>query len=115
MIKKYSNSLKSIKNVSAGDVKQIVADEAITGRLEKLAKDIKKISKKSDDFLYFSIIFLKAAESALLDDNGLPKKTASGEKAWGYFDDNWNWHGNVKPHKNNNSDIFCKYITEYCQ
>lgn len=106
MIKKYSNSLKSIKNVSPGDVKQIVADEAITGRLEKLARDIKKISKKSDDFLYFSIIFLKAAESAILDDNGLPKKTASGEVAWGYFDDNCHWHGNVKPHRNNNSDIF---------
>ena len=24
----------------------------------------------------------------------------------GYFDNDWNWHGNVKPHRNNNSDIF---------
>lgn len=83
----------------------VLADPIILDRFTKLAYDIKSVAPKSDDFLYFSIIFLKAAESALLDDQGNLKKVGS-EKAWGYFDEGWKWHGNVKSHKNNNGDIF---------
>lgn len=106
MFKKYSRSTREIKKIEKSEVSSVMADEAIVDRLTKVAEGVKKISQKSDDFLYFSIIFLKAAESAALDDNGLPKKLASGESAWCYFDDNYQWHGNVKPHRNNNHDIF---------
>ena len=106
MFKKYSRSTKEIKKVQQSEVSSMMADQTIVDRLTKVAEGVKKISQKSDDFLYFSIIFLKAAESAALDDNGLPKKLASGETAWCYFDDNHRWHGNVEPHRNNNHDIF---------
>ena len=83
-------------------LESVLASTELVERMNKLAKEIKAIAPKSDDFLYFSIIFLKAAESSLLDDSGSLKKLSSGEEAWGFFDENWRWHGNVKPHKNNN-------------
>ena len=84
---------------------EIKANPEIVNKFSKLAKNLKSIAPKSDDFLYFSIIFLKAAESALLDNDGNIKKVGN-EDAWGFFDENWKWHGNVKPHRNNNKDIF---------
>ena len=104
MIKKISFSPSSeIKKISQDEIQ---ASKELVSRMTKLANNIKSIAPKSDDFLYFSIIFLKAAEASLIDNDGLPAKIASGETAWGYFDENWKWHGNTKPHKNNNSDIF---------
>jgi hypothetical protein len=105
MFKKVCFSPDS-KTVSTHTSAEIAANPKLVERMTKLANGIKTIAPKSDDFLYFSIIFLKAAESAILDENGSIKKTSSGENAWGFFDENWKWHGNVKPHKNNNSDIF---------
>ena len=104
MLKKvcYSNEPK-IQRESA---EKVLASQELVDRLSKLATDVRAIAPKSDDFLYFSIIFLKAAESAYIDDNGKIKKLASGEDAWGFFDENWRWHGNVPPHRNNNRDIF---------
>ena len=84
----------------------MLANKVLVDRMTKMANDIRSIAPKSDDFLYFSIVFLKSAESALIDDKGNLKKLSSGENAWGFFDENWKWHGNVQPHKNNNSDIF---------
>jgi len=100
MLKKicYSNEPK-IKTESP---EKVLASQELVDRLNKLATDVRAIAPKSDDFLYFSIIFLKAAESAYLDENGNVKKMANGEDAWGFFDENWKWHGNVKPHRNNN-------------
>ena len=92
--------------VSTHTSAEISANPKLVERMTKLANGIKTIAPRSDDFLYFSIIFLKAAESATLDDSGLIKKTSSGDSAWGFFDENWKWHGNVKPHRNNNNDIF---------
>jgi hypothetical protein len=92
--------------VSTHTSAEISANPKLVERMTKLANGIKTIAPRSDDFLYFSIIFLKAAESATLDDSGLIKKTSSGDNAWGFFDENWKWHGNVKPHRNNNNDIF---------
>jgi hypothetical protein len=88
------------------DESAILADPEIIARFNKFASKIRSIAPKSDDFLYFSIIFLKSAESSLIDDSGVIKKLSSGEDAWGHFDKNWKWHGNVQPHKNNNGDIF---------
>ena len=93
----------SIDHISNEDV---LADPVLVSRMDKFANEIKSIAPKSDDFLYFSIIFLKSAEASLIDENGDNKKLHDGEKAWGYFDENWKWNGNVKPHRNNNGDIF---------
>ena len=102
MFKKIGYSPSPITKLSKDAV---LADPVIVERMTKLAHEIKSIAPKSDDFLYFSIIFLKSAESALIDDTGSLKKVGH-EKAWGYFDEGWKWHGNVRPHKNNNGDIF---------
>jgi hypothetical protein len=102
MFKKIGYSPSPITKLSKDAV---LADPIIVERMTKLAHEIKSIAPKSDDFLYFSIIFLKSAESALIDEAGSLKKVGH-EKAWGYFDEGWKWHGNVKPHKNNNGDIF---------
>jgi len=92
--------------VGTYDQQEILANPKLIRRFTKLANSIKNIAPKSDDFLYFSIVFLKAAESALLDEKGSLKKVSSGENAWGFFDENWKWNGNVQPHRNNNKDIF---------
>ena len=92
--------------VETHEQQEVLANPKLVRQLSKLASSIKSIAPKSDDFLYFSIIFLKAAESALLDDHGHIKKASGGEDAWGFFDENWKWHGNVQPHRNNNRDIF---------
>jgi len=102
MFKKIGYSPSKINSISKD---AILADPVLVNRMTKLAHEIKSIAPKSDDFLYFSIIFLKAAESAVLDESGSIRKIGS-ENAWGYFDEKWKWHGNVKPHKNNNGDIF---------
>lgn len=102
MFKKIGYSSAQITPLSKDAV---LADPVIVERMTKLAHDIKGIAPRSDDFLYFSIIFLKAAESCLLDDSGNLKKVGK-EKAWGYFDEKWKWHGNVALHANNNKDAF---------
>jgi len=104
MFKKFGHA-KDENSATVVNVKEALVDPVVAERLEKFARRIKSIAPKSDDFLYFSIIFLKAAESALIGPDGKIKKVGS-EDAWGYFDDNWKWHGNVKPHKNNNGDSF---------
>jgi len=92
--------------VGTYDRQDILANPKLVRRFSKLAQSIKNIAPKSDDFLYFSIVFLKAAESAMLDEKGSIKKVSSGEDAWGFFDESWKWNGNVQPHRNNNKDIF---------
>ena len=102
MFKKIGYSTSTITSIPK---EAVLADPVIVERFTKLAYEIKSLAPKSDDFLYFSIIFLKSAESALIDESGALKKVGH-DKAWGYFDEGWKWHGNVKPHKNNNGDIF---------
>nr|BDD46227.1 hypothetical protein 59 [bacterium] len=97
----YSNS-SVVQEVSADTVR---ASPMILERLEKFAQASRVLAPKSDDFLYFTIIFLKSAEAALIDDDGNLRKVGS-ERAWGYFDENYKWHGNIQPHRNNNGDIF---------
>ena len=105
MLKVGYTDTSIVKQISVGEFNSTFASPEITSRLEKFANTIRTIAPKSNDFLYFTIIFLKSAESALIDDQGNLKKVGA-EKAWGYFDDKWKWHGNVKCHKNNNGDIF---------
>jgi len=102
MFKKIGYSTSTITSIPK---EAVLADPVIVERFTKLAYEIKSLAPKSDDFLYFSIIFLKSAESALIDESGALKKVGN-DRAWGYFDEGWKWHGNIKPHKNNNGDIF---------
>ena len=104
MIKKICFSPEN--TTEAYDTKEVLASEHIVSKMTKLAKNLKALAPRSDDFLYFSIIFLKSAEACLIDESGLTKKAANGEDAWGFFDESWKWHGNVQPHRNNNKDIF---------
>lgn len=94
-----------VRNISSSEFHTKLASDDVIDRLNKFAQTIRAIAPKSDDFLYFSIIFLKSAEACLIDNEGNLKKVGK-DNAWGYFDDNWKWHGNVKPHRNNNGDIF---------
>ena len=106
MIKKTAYSLVD-SEIDGGSV---YADPKLIERINKFAAEIRSVAPKSDDFLYFSIIFLKSAESSTINDDGTIKVIAgngtSKDKAWGYFDKKWKWHGNVTPHRNNNGDIF---------
>jgi len=104
MLKKICFSPKNV--IETHDKQEVLVNNDLVARMTKLANNLRAISPKSDDFLYFSIIFLKSAEAALLDEKGLPKKVANGETAWGFFDEEWKWHGNTQPHRNNNRDIF---------
>jgi len=104
MLKKISFSPNtSLETVELSEIK---ASPHLLDRMDKLASNIREIAPQSDDFLYFSIIFLKSAEACLINESGDLKKVSGGETAWGYFDDDWKWHGNVQPHRNNNRDIF---------
>jgi len=105
IVKFGHTEMSVVSEISPSEFDTKLASEDILNRLNKFAQTIKTIAPKSDDFLYFSIIFLKAAESSLIDGEGNLKKVGK-DNAWGYFDEKWKWHGNVKAHKNNNGDIF---------
>jgi hypothetical protein len=105
LIKIGHTDVSVVKRLNHSEVQSELASPEILTRLEKFAQTIRAVAPKSDDFLYFTIVFLKAAEAALIDQQGNNVKVG-GERAWGYFDDSWKWHGNIKPHKNNNGDIF---------
>jgi hypothetical protein len=100
----YSLYSKPIE-VEADKLTSYVSGDVLQ-KLDKYASHVKSIAPKSDDFLYFSIIFMKAAEASVIDENGEPLIVNGSERAWGYFDENWRWKGNVKPHSNRNRDIF---------
>jgi hypothetical protein len=103
--KKGYDSGSTARVLSTQETSNLLASPHIAERLEKHARTVQSLAPKSDDFLYFSIIFLKAAEASLINDSGEQKSVGS-EKAWGYWDAKHKWHGNVKPHRNNNGDIF---------
>lgn len=103
--KKGYSSGSIARVLTTDETSGILASPHIVERLERHARTVQSLAPKSDDFLYFSIIFLKAAEACLIDDEG-NQKTIGSEKAWGYWDDTHKWHGNTKPHRNNNGDIF---------
>lgn len=105
LLKQGYSSNSIVKEISKDEFQIKLASPEILDRLEKFARQVQALAPKSDDFLYFSIIFLKAAEASLIDDYGDLRKIGN-DKAWGFFDEEWKWQGNVKPHKNNNGDIF---------
>lgn len=84
----------------------------IEERFSKVAQELRTIAPKAKDFLYFSAVMMHAAEAALYNDDGTIKKDAKGNlvtSEWVVTGDSWKWKcsdPNIKPYKNNNSDIF---------
>ena len=89
---------------------EALADVEITNRFIKLAEKLKKIAPKSDQFLYFTAIFMHGAEAALIDPKtGEPKKDRAGKEITGGFADDWRWgcsDSTIDPYSNQNGDIF---------
>jgi len=91
---------------------RVLADHGVIKRFEKMAADLKAVAPKAKDFLYFSAIMMHAAEASLLDNNGVLKKSATGDditSAWDKSNNSWKWvcsDPNVRPYKNANADIF---------
>ena len=93
----------------------IKIEAEIQQRFVKFAKQLKRVSKKANDFIYFSTIMLHSGEASLINqDTGDSIKDSRGniitaewvvDKRTG----SWKWKcsdSNVKPYKNNNGDIF---------
>lgn len=84
----------------------------VLAQFSKVAKSLKKIAPKAEDFLYFSCTMMHSAEAAALNDDGTPKLTARGEVVqvgWDKSGNTWKWLSNdqnCRPYKNSNGDIF---------
>jgi hypothetical protein len=89
-----------------------VIEASVLEQMKKFAAGLKRIAPKADDFLYFSAIMLHAAEAALINEDGTPRLTKSGEPVQAHWDKrggSWRWISNdpsVRPLKNSNGDIF---------
>ena len=89
-------------------------DTSILERFTKTAKELRRVAPKANDFLYFTAIFIHAAEASLIDDNGVLKKNAKGDPVDAGWEINektgsWKWVGkntDILPYKNSNGDIF---------
>src|SRR5690242_19706904 len=96
--------------------KEALADRQVAERFVKLAKQLKRIAPKAEDFLYGHAIMMHAAEAALVDQTtGDFKKNSKGEALKGWFENTkvggkdtvkWISPDNIKPYKNANGDIF---------
>lgn len=104
-------SLAETDFISSDSIK---SDQKLHDRFVKLAKDIKRIAPKADDFLYFTAIMMHAAEKALLDDNGNLRKDTNGNNISAKWKidpktGSWKWvcsDSSILPYKNANGDIF---------
>lgn len=101
--------------IQSADIKEadmVLADPEIVERFTKIAKELKRIAPKAEDFLYFNCIMMHAAEAALLNGDGSLKKDASGKDVtarWEKTRESWKWvcsDETVRPYKNSNNDIF---------
>jgi hypothetical protein len=84
-------------------------------RFVKFAKGLKKVAPKANDFIFFSAIFMHAAEGSLVNqDTGDPIKDRNGKPITAEWQvdkktGSLKWKcsdSNVYPYKNNNTDIF---------
>lgn len=92
----------------AGDM-----DLDIENRMTKFAQQLKVIAPQAKDFLYFTCVMMHAAEAACYNDDGSPKKTATGEVVVGGWEkvgeEGVKWvcnDPNIMPYRNHNRDIF---------
>src|SRR5260221_4871376 len=86
-----------LDNISADSIKSVgqAFSEfdiglSILDRFKKTAAELKKIAPKSKDFLYFTAIFMHAAEAALIDDNVNIKKDAGGTEITSHWEEDEN-------------------------
>lgn len=109
-----SFDIKSAANVLSDSVIASRMDEESEMLLtfKKQAEDMKKIAPKAKDFLYFTAIFMHAAEASLLDKEGNVKKHSDGkeiEASWEKQGDSVKWvcsDSSIMPYRNSNLDIF---------
>lgn len=91
---------------------QVFANEEILERFTKLAKELKSVAPKAEDFVYFSAHMITSAERSLFENDGTLKKDAKGQPVtahWEKTGKSWKWvcsDSNLKPYKNANGDIF---------
>src|SRR5580658_7292975 len=74
-----------------------VIEASVLEQMKKFAAGLKRIAPKADDFLYFSAIMLHAAEAALINEDGTPRLTKSGEPVQAHWDKrggSWRWISN---------------------
>lgn len=94
-----------------------LADDDIAKRFIKLAKKLKRVAPKANDFLYGHAIMMHAAEAALVDQKtGEPVLNKEGKPSSGAFEEfdigsgkksvRWVSPDDIKPYKNANGDIF---------
>src|ERR1019366_4976080 len=102
----------SIGSNSIQTIESVFSDPSIDERFKKFAGDLRRITPKADDFLYFSAVMLHSAEAALVNADGTMRVTAKGEPIEAHWDkkgDSWKWvcnDNNVRPYRNSNGDIF---------
>ena len=107
-------SFDVIKNIL--NAKQALSDEQIAKRFIKLAKQLRKVAPKAQDFLYGHAVIMHSSEASLIDqETGEPILNAKGEPVRGWFEEikvngknsvKWVSPDNIKPYKNHNGDSF---------
>lgn len=103
---------QSISAENILSVDQALGNDELLERFTKLARDLKAVAPKADDFLYFTANIITSAERSLYDDNGQLRKDAHGnpvEVHWERSGKSWKWvcsDPGIKPYKNANCDIF---------
>jgi hypothetical protein len=96
---------------------QALGDEGIARQFVKMAKKLKRLAPKANDFTYFHAIIMHSAEASLIDQKtGEPIKNANGQPVCGGFEEFTNKKGQkslrwvssdgIKPYRNANRDIF---------
>src|SRR5271166_1230279 len=108
--------LGELVQIGSSDIQSyhsVMSDAQINERFQKFANSLRRVAPKADDFLYFSAIFMSAAEHSLLNSDGSIKKKADGTPVEAHWDidkkGSWKWSCNdpsIMPYKNNNGDIF---------
>lgn len=111
MLHKYGE----LQLIGAHDVcspESVFSDSIVEERFKKFAANLKRISPRTNDFLYFSCVMMSSAEASLVNPDGSPKITARGEPVKAFWEkkgESWRWicnDSNIMPYKNSNGDIF---------
>ena len=91
-------------------VEKALPTAEIHDHFTKLAQQLIRLSKRSDEFLYFSTVMMCASEAALIDQKtGEPLKDKDGKVITGSFNNDWKWicsDPSIDPYQNGNGDIF---------
>ena len=105
MFRKIGEAIEiSPANIQAAETVTPNISAAVMEEMTKFATGLKRIAPKADDFLYFSSVIMHAAEAALINEDGTPKLTRTGEIVEGGWDKTggtWRWKTNdptIKPY-----------------